>query len=161
MKSTFATPVHPALRAATLAFGCMPKLGCPLCWHAIAAVCGLFGLEFSALNPIITGAMVVTAVATLSAALRTGRFTASSTLLFASVFVMLAYRIWDLPVCVGYAGSLGILLSMAVRLRFWNGSSGAKDETKVQHCRNLQRHMECFTSIWRLQGPKGDIRREE
>lgn len=95
---------------------CAPKLGCPLCWPALATLCSMLGVPFLYLNRI-TLAMTLLALAfCLPACLLRRDFRNGPLALVAASLVLSAlYRCVGLPELFGYAATLGVL-SAAV----WN-----------------------------------------
>lgn len=99
-------------RALPLLLACMPKLGCPLCWPALAALCSLFGLPFAALNPALIGvAVVAIAVLLISACVRQ-TFRWPSGLLLAGLVATLGTRLWASPAWVSYAAAASVLTAV-------------------------------------------------
>lgn len=97
------------VRAATLVFACIPKVGCPLCWPLLAGACSFLGLPFSLLNPIITACTALALVATVVSVLKRRSSTLRSGLAIASLLAIFVFRVWALTPWVGYAGGAGML----------------------------------------------------
>jgi len=100
------------MRAASLAFACMPKLGCPLCWPVLAAVCSFTGLRFSLLDPMITECIALAVLAVFVSSLKRHRITPHAGVAITSLLTTLLYRVFTMPHWVGYAGFAGILVSV-------------------------------------------------
>jgi hypothetical protein len=102
-------------RALPLLVACMPKLGCPLCWPALAALCSLFGLPFAALNPALIGiAVAAIAILLISACVRQ-TFRWPSGLLLAGLVATLGTRLWTSPPWVGYAAAASVLTAVVAQ----------------------------------------------
>lgn len=84
---------------------CVPKLGCPLCWPALAALCSLCGLPFAVLNPLLLGlTLLAIALLLITAAFR-HTFSWPSGLLLAGLLTNLGSRSLEAPVWVAYVAT--------------------------------------------------------
>jgi len=99
-------------RALPLLVACMPKLGCPLCWPVLAALCSLLGLPYAALNPVLIGAAVAAIAVLLISACVRQRFRWPSGLLLAGLVATLGTRLWASPAWVGYAAAASVLTAV-------------------------------------------------
>ncbi len=97
----------------TAALAFMPKLGCPLCWPAIAGICALLGLPFSYVNPLLTTLVVLGLVVLLIVAARQRAIAGCNGLAIAALLMILIARLNAWPVWVGYAGSAALVVSAA------------------------------------------------
>lgn len=99
------------VRAASIGFAFLPKLGCPLCWPVLAGICNLVGLRFSLLDRAITVFTALCVLALLIPVLRQRRMTPHGALTLVSLLVILIYRLLAMPPWVGYAGGMGMLFT--------------------------------------------------
>lgn len=107
-------PPSPFIRVLSALVACVPKLGCPLCWPALAALCSLCGVPCAALNPLLIGVtLLVIALLLITAALR-HIFSLSSGLLLIGLIANLGARLWAAPVWVGYVVAALVLAALCV-----------------------------------------------
>jgi hypothetical protein len=129
--TSIAKPHWSLARVLPVLAACMPKLGCPLCWPALAALCSLCGVPFATLSPLLIGASVLAiALLLISAALRRG-FGWASGLLLAGLCVNLGARLWAVPVWVVYVATALVLTGLVAEF-FRPGRLAAI--TPAAHC---------------------------
>jgi len=102
-------PSSPIARGLPLLLACVPKLGCPLCWPALAALCSLCGLPFATLNPLLIGVTLLAIALLLFTAVSRHTFGWSSRLLLTGLLANLGARFWAVPVWVGYIAAALVL----------------------------------------------------
>jgi len=97
----------------TLLLAFLPKFGCPLCWPALAATLGLFGLHVESLTPILlalTASTLFLAIALWLRATRAKKDRLPYLLLGISSVAALAVRLALLPPIV--AGGVAVLIAI-------------------------------------------------
>ena len=97
----------------TLCMALVPKIGCPLCWPVLAAVCSLVGVSIQVCNFLLT-VITLLALATCSISLvREPSERGPTVLAIASLLLVLFYRVSNAPPALCYLGSFGLLVSFA------------------------------------------------
>jgi hypothetical protein len=104
----------PFVRVLPALVACIPKLGCPLCWPALAALCSLCGVPCAALNPLLIGVTLLVIVLLLITALSRHSFSLSSGLLLVGLIANLGARLWAAPVWIGYVVAVLVLTALFV-----------------------------------------------
>jgi hypothetical protein len=98
-------PPSSLARRLPVLLACMPKLGCPLCWPALAALCSFCGLPFAILNPLLIGITLLAIALLLITAVSRHTFSWSSGLLAAGLSANLGARFWTAPAWVAYVAT--------------------------------------------------------
>ena len=105
-------PPSSLARGLPVLVACMPKLGCPLCWPALSALCSLCGLSFPILNPLLIGITLLAIALLLITAVSRHTFSWSSGLLVAGLFTNLGARFWTAPAWVTYVATALVLTAL-------------------------------------------------
>jgi len=113
--STRMPPSSLARRLPVLA-ACIPKVGCPLCYPALAALCSLCGLPFATLNPLLIGVTLLGIALLLITAVSRHTFSWPSGLLVAGLFTNLGARFWAVPVWFGYVAAALVLTGFVAEI---------------------------------------------
>jgi hypothetical protein len=97
----------------TLCMALVPKIGCPLCWPVLAALCNIVGVRAQVFDFLLT-VITLLALATCSILLaREPGERGPTVLAITSLVAVLFYRIFDVPPAFCYVGSFGLLVSFA------------------------------------------------
>ena len=108
----------PFVRVLPALVACIPKLGCPLCWPALAALCSLCGVPCTILNPLLIGVTLLIIALLLITALSRHSFSLSSGLLLTGLIANLGARLWAAPVWIGYVVAVLVLTALLVEFLF-------------------------------------------
>ena len=109
-------PPSSLARGLPMLAACMPKLGCPLCWPALAALCSLCGLPFTMLNPLLIGITLLAIALLLITAIVRHTFSWPSGILLAGLSASLGARCWTAPVWVAYVATALVLSALIAEL---------------------------------------------
>ncbi len=133
--------------SATVCMICVPKLGCPLCWPLLAALCSLMGVPFHYVDSVL---LTLTALALGACVVvvfrRRGRGCAPLLLAVASLLLIAAFRIFDLAPAVDYAGSFGVAVSIV-----WHAHRKGflRARTTAASCPVVAAESSCFAPLRR------------
>ena len=97
----------------TLYIALVPKIGCPLCWPVLAAICNIVGVRVQIFNFLLTVITFLALAACSILLVREPSRRGPAVLAIVSLVVVLFYRISDVPPALCYVGSLGLLVSFA------------------------------------------------
>jgi len=87
----------------------LPKIGCPLCWPAMAAMMGFFGMRVESLNGLFLVVAVVVLVAAFVGYVRRKIRRTHFVLIAVSSATVIGYRLGLVPATMAYVAGAGVM----------------------------------------------------